>query len=283
LRSKQASSSGGTEEEKPLSDREAREMIFSAEEQDILLAFTSCLDREKLDASIIDDLEFWSLACLRARRYRLRRAIDLLENYSQLRAELRQERELAEKVSGLLSAGILTFLGGDKPDVRGRGIIMISLAKHDPKVYSARVFLHSLHSIVEHAIRTEPRFQVTGFVLINNMTGASMANFDTRIPREISGSISSRLPLRYTNLFIVNPPMFFAAVFRVVSVFLNSKMRARMRQLRVSENDNPLLEFIPEAHLVSQLGGGNEVDFDLVATSAGRCDFGQTVRICEKF
>lgn len=263
VRSKKASK----EEEEPLSDRDARNMFGSSEEQDILLALTSCLSDGELDASISKDLEFWALACLRCRRYRIGRALDLLRSYSNLRGELRQEPELAAQVESLLSRGVLTFLE-DKTDVKGRGILMVSLAKHDPKAFSARTFLHGLHCLVEHALRSQPRYQVTGFVLINNMSGAAMSNFDTRIPRELSSTISSRLPFRYINLFIVNPPLFFAAIFRVVSVFLNAKMRARMQQLYVSKNENPLMAHVPEKHLPRTLGGDHKVDFQEVAKTA---------------
>ncbi|GBG23788.1 Tyrosine-protein phosphatase non-receptor type 9 [Hondaea fermentalgiana] len=290
--SRAAPASSEKQDKQGFSEEEMLTVLGTEVEEDYIARFKVMLEQQ-LGADfffehddIASNLDFWAKACLRARRFRVQRAIDLMGRYAQCKAEIENQIGADKaRVRELLTTGVLCFLGGARCR-EGRGIIVMRMGLHDPRNFTAADLLAAAHETTMHAIRQYPRLQAMGFTIIQDMTGATTRNFDTKVPKLLSRTIESKLPIRYGRVIVVNPPSFFSAVFRVVSFFLSSKMRKRMVYVHYrptvsdevdaqaeatatsteaqdagEDESNPLENFILRDHLPLFLGGAKDIDY----------------------
>jgi len=251
-----------------LSEEEMLAILESSEEEDHIVHLKVALDKREGETFFEEypdmamDLDFWCRACLRARRFRATRSLELLSKYAKFRKEVQHlmTMEAKKKVRAILESGIIVFLGGARCK-RGRGVLLVRMGLHDPKEFAGQHFLAAAHEVTTHAIRRFPRLQATGFTIVCDLTGVTTRNLDYKVPRLLSRHIESRLPIRYGSVIVVNPPGFFATVFRIVSFFMSSKMRARMVRLYYKPGEkNSLEKFISKENLPVHLGGARKID-----------------------
>mmetsp|Transcript_498 Transcript_498/g.1223 ORF Transcript_498/g.1223 Transcript_498/m.1223 type:complete len:870 (+) Transcript_498:214-2823(+) len=281
-------------DEQGFTEEEMLTILGTEVEEDYIARFKVMLE-QKLGADfffehddLASNLDFWARACLRARRFRVARAVELMRRYAECKVEIETQIDSDKmRVRELLTSGVLCFLGGARCR-EGRGILVLRMGLHDPRKFQATDLLAAAHETIIHAIEKYPRLQAVGFTIINDMTGATSRNFDSKVPKLLSRTIESRLPLRYGRVIVVNPPSFFSAVFRVVSFFLSAKMRKRMIRVNYkpseseegdvqtieSQNgeggptdvaaevhDTVLENYILKEHLPTFLGGNRVVDY----------------------
>jgi hypothetical protein len=285
--SEESASEGAAREEPGLEEHEALALAGTAVEREFVERLCAMVQQSagpslRSRAPLVaGELEFWALAALRARRFRLLRARQLLLSYCgepALQAHLallspgpfvvEREAQQRERVRALLRRGVVSLVG-DARCKQGRGLLLVQQRHHEPRHFAATDVLAAIHLLVVHAVRRSPELQTLGFTIINDMTGVGLRNFDLNVPKLLASTVESKLPMRYGQLILVNPPAFFSVVFSVVQRFLSQKMRARIVKLcydpRRHVLANPLNQFLRVENLPDTLGGNRQVDFERLA------------------
>ena len=182
-----------------------------------------------------EEVDFWALCCLRARKYNVPRAVLQLRRYLHWRQSL--GLGLADlppraraRLRGTLAGGAFRWIEGAR-DVAGRAVLHIRLRLHDPSRHAALDVLRALHFLFERALRASADTQRLGVLLIHDIGGAGIANLDPRMPHALGQAFSKRLPVRLGAMAMLRPPWFFRIVFPVAKHVMTKKLVSRLRVL----------------------------------------------------
>ncbi|WIA38542.1 hypothetical protein OEZ86_001860 [Tetradesmus obliquus] len=195
---------------------------------------------------------------LRARKFNVAKAFEALSLRS---AFLQEYPDLSKDVAGseflqVYGRGLVRVLPGT--DAAGRRIISIRPSNMtevpvDPLLIRWQVFVMS-------RLARDPAFQVHGVVLVGNFDSVKLTDAKFMAGQLRHGRlrlmmhyIRSCAPARIGGIFIVNQPKFIGIVWGLMSLFMGSKIRKRVRFL--GNNLQALHEAIPLANLPPELGG----------------------------
>jgi len=251
-----------------MADEEISTFIGSYEENKCLSEMISQLNTEdfehlfRADPSFMDDFRWWCRVCLRARRYRQKRAIQLLKSYADWRLSSEIYKADQSRLKDQVETGFLLFLD-DVRCVEGRAIIVIRLALHDPKKFQPKDVVTALHYVVLYGLKSDPIVQAKGFTVLMDMSETGYSNFDMGVASAVSKALNSTLPMRYGKLIVYNPPFFFSTLFKLIYIFLSTKMRQRMVRVFASSKNpitSPLFKYIQQACLPTFYCGNHHVD-----------------------
>jgi len=90
-----------------------------------------------------------------------------------------------------------------------------------------RMVLYTIDRVLE-----KEDAQINGVAVFHDMNGMSRKNIDPAIPKLLLRAIIGNWPLRIQGVYILNAPFFFHGIFRIVSIFMSSKLRQRIRFIR---------------------------------------------------
>lgn len=258
-----------------LNDEECAAFVGSYEENLVVNALMEKLPLEQFEALFEQDPEFrkefrwWARACLRARRYRLERAVDLLSKYAAWRKDIMLVSTNQSKLKAQLESGFCIFLE-DARCVDGRAILLVRGQFHDPSKYKPQDVAVALHNVILYALRSDDLIQAQGFTILHDMTKLRYRNLDFGLFEQLSRCFNSTFPMRYGRLILYNPPFFFSAVYRIASIFLSKKMKERLLKVPKQKKHPAFVTLAKHVHqkdLPSYMGGGQELNSELFATS----------------
>lgn len=210
----------------------------------------------KSDISVAHADDFWLLACIRARKGDIPRAMALAHNYIQWRLSLRSEQmNLAQspKMRAQLERRIV-FVTGDT-DRSGRPIVNVRMRNQDPSAFAAIDTTRTLSFVLEWTLRTYPAAQTHGVVIVNDFAGVTLRNLDLRLPAVIQRAFSRTIPVRVAALNVINPPLFMKVIFVIAGAVLSQKLKARV-SLFSKGDESRLEQLIEKEHIMEDLGMG---------------------------
>eukprot|EP00730_Choanoeca_flexa_P011355 TRINITY_DN24751_c0_g1_i1.p1 TRINITY_DN24751_c0_g1~~TRINITY_DN24751_c0_g1_i1.p1 ORF type:complete len:356 (+),score=79.23 TRINITY_DN24751_c0_g1_i1:192-1259(+) len=175
---------------------------------------------------------FWQMACLRAKKYNIERAYELIINYFKWRESFGVDTTTVDNDSeyrALVERGVVEACGN--VDKQGRYVLTVRQSRTDPGRWSPRYAVLATHAALESLLVRFPQSQAHGVSFVNDMSGIKMANMDSRVPREMFAAFSSKLPVRFGGLYVVHPPLFMRMIAPVIRMFMSKKMQSRCKIL----------------------------------------------------
>lgn len=173
---------------------------------------------------------FWVLASLRARNGDVYRAIALLANYLAWRRSVSYHDRLCNGISSavreLLRTGTFSVCGNCSVD--GQPVLTIRYEYYEPAKHQIADVSLAFTLLVEYTMRRFPRCQTHGLVVMEEMSGAKVANLDIRVANFLSRAFASMLPLRIAAMFFCNAKKGVRTALRFMSPFLAKKFKTRV-------------------------------------------------------
>jgi len=91
-----------------------------------------------------------------------------------------------------------------------------------------------------------------GIVFVEDLRGFGWKNFDVDFQKQMSSMWVDTFPMRLKKILILNPPAIFGAIMKICKTFMKSKMLDRME---VVDKAKDLKKWATEEHLPTQFGG----------------------------
>eukprot|EP00177_Eucheuma_denticulatum_P003318 GFKZ01005994.1.p1 GENE.GFKZ01005994.1~~GFKZ01005994.1.p1 ORF type:complete len:316 (+),score=43.96 GFKZ01005994.1:666-1613(+) len=233
--------------------------VRSAEEEGGLVDALREAAREQGNEVVARADAFWLVACIRARKGDVGRAMALADNYLKWRLGLGADsKDLAQ--SQQLRAQLerrLVFVPGHV-DRDGRPVLNVRLRYQDPSKFSAMDTARTLSFVVEWLLRKYPAAQTHGIVIVNDLRGVTLRNLDLRLPSVLQQAFSKTLPVRVAAINVINPPFLLKAVVGLFASVFSQKLKLRVRFFSKGDEEK-LYQLIEPSHLVDDIGmGGTE-------------------------
>eukprot|EP00045_Choanoeca_perplexa_P003728 m.33110 g.33110 ORF g.33110 m.33110 type:complete len:358 (+) comp12196_c0_seq1:213-1286(+) len=197
---------------------------------------------------------FWQMACLRARKYNVDRAYELIINYIKWRESFGIDTTTVDndlEYRALVERGVVEACGN--VDKQGRYVLTVRQSRTDPGRWSPRYAVLATHAALESVLMRFPKSQAQGVAFVNDMSGIKMANMDSRVPREMFAAFNSKLPVRFGGLYVVYPPLFMRMIAPVIRMFMSKKMQSRVKIL--SKGYKELQDHLDVDQLPEDFGG----------------------------
>lgn len=204
--------------------------VRTPEEEALLISQLKSLATEESEPQVANADEFWLLACIRARKGDVTRALALAKNCLKWRESVNADGiklNNCEQMKKQLETGMV-FVSGNKNRL-GQVILDIRLGKQDPARFSALDTTRMISFVLEWVLRTYPEAQTHGIVVVNNMKGVSLGNLDLRMPGVLQKAFSRNMPVRVSSVNICNPPWFIRMVLSLAAKVFSKKLKARVR------------------------------------------------------
>lgn len=220
------------------SDNSSIPFEISQEEETRLLSEMRDLAQSNNKLHVVQADVFWLLACLRARKGDVRRAVALASNYLEWRGKVEYDAHVMTSslvMKEIMSVGIFVPAGNFSRD--GRPVLTVRYRFFDPRRFSALDTARAFGFIVEWMLRTYPKVQTHGMVVVEDTAGFSLKNFDIRLISFLEKAFSSILPVRISAMHVVNPGMLIRAMFTLFSTFFADKLKARIRLFGNADKD----------------------------------------------
>jgi hypothetical protein len=197
--------------------------------------------------------DFWALACLRARKYDIARALELLQSFDVWRKRLQlleRNYHTDEKLRELIERGVVEPTG--QRDRVGHYILVLRMARADPKRFTPDDAIRNIYAALEYLYKLHPEAQSAGVAVLVDQRGASMKNMDTAVPRVLFKALANHVPCRFGGLYAVDPPLFMRMLLPVAKLLLKRKLRDRLHILR---NVEELSTYFEPSELLTDFGG----------------------------
>jgi len=224
-----------------------REQLFD-HEWDILQKFKG--KNSDLCSNYTDE---FVMACLFARKLDADRALALLQN----NLKFRKEKNLMKipKMSELDQKSLLPYLSvaGTRSKL-GNSITYVDPSQimpgQEPFTVATLTRWMAWYNFV--AVFTEGMDGFRhGIYLVADFSDLGWKNFDVEYNRANSALWSDIFPGRPKKFFVVNPPLIFSAIFKILQTFIKAKLAARFQTVEPKD----LTTFIDKEHLIAKYGG----------------------------
>jgi tyrosine-protein phosphatase non-receptor type 9 len=205
-----------------------------------------------------NDAHNWNVAVkfLMARRFDVKRALTLYQSHE----TLRQKEDLHsidlnnKEFINDLESGKFTIL----PFVRNEPVCALftvrlhsSPSNEQNNLITLKTLIYQLDGALEHADA-----QRNGIIFIYDMNNCKKSNYDLALSQKILTLIRGSYPARLNKLLVVQAPLWFKLLVRLLSVLLRDKLRDRVTFVT---NDD-VKQFVPLEILPDYLGGCVKVD-----------------------
>lgn len=169
------------------------------------------------------------LRFLRARKFDLERAYELVVNYYTVRANYSHHLKgvTPQQATKVLQLGFAAVL--PHRDKLGRKILYLNLGKWKPDEV-AMVELLKLDMLVFELMVMDEETQVRGMSLIANAGGMSLAHLkamDMEYIRALTTLLNDAFPMRFKEMHFVNELSIFGYIFALFKQFMSEKLNKR--------------------------------------------------------
>ncbi|KAM6454598.1 alpha-tocopherol transfer protein [Liasis olivaceus] len=193
---------------------------------------------------------------LRCRDFDCNLAWKVLKNYHKWRTEYPEiSTDLQpSSVFGLLQAGYLGIL--KERDPSGSKVAIYRLASWDPKIFSTDD-LFRLSLMASELISRELDSQRNGVKVIFDLQGWTFAQafqITPMVARKVAFSLTDSFPLKVRGIHLINEPLIFYHIFKLIKCFLSEKMKARI-YLHGNNFAHGLLKHFPASILPEEYYG----------------------------
>ena len=209
---------------------------------------------------------FIATACLRFRHHDYAKAADRLKKYLKWRRQTfgdlaDQTLDGNDKLLSQITQSTFTRLSPERLP-NGEALLFVNMQAHDPSEFSAEDTINCWHFLVLDAMMQDANLARNGFIVVNDMTGASLSNMDMRFPALIASTVADAMPVRVRNLIVMNPPMVIRFALAITKPLLSSKLSKR---INIVNDKEELLEHLrsPMHLLPDALGGELSIDASL--------------------
>ncbi|KAF8778638.1 Clavesin-1 like protein [Argiope bruennichi] len=214
------------------------------------------IKQDKKLVSIMDDN--FLLAFLRARKFNVKKAFKLLQNYWQFRKEYRYIYDCSDfdSVKEVILKPVMGAL--THRDRKGCLVLVFKVGLWDPEVDVYEQVFRAVTGVLVHSI-TYPATQVCGYRMIFDLRGLSWKQLKMCTPSNILLMVRSSqycFPGRYKGFHIISESKLFNIVWTIASPFLTQKLKTRV--MFHGTDTSPLLDYIHPSVLPVEFGGQAE-------------------------
>lgn len=203
--------------------------------------------------SLTDDL--FLLAFLRARKFKVKKAFKLLQNYWSFRKEYNKIYDFTE-AGPVIDAIMRNFIGLlPHRDRKGCLVFIVKIGQWDPEIDSYENIFRAITSILVYSMEHEAT-QIAGFRVIVDTRGLSWKQLRYSTPANILLLIRSTqfcFPARYKGIHVLHENRMLNIVWAITYPFLTPKLKRRI--FFHGEDLKPLTEYIHPSVLSEEFGG----------------------------
>lgn len=228
--------------------------VLSDDEERVTHQFLEHLNRVRAQYNVPP--VSWSTAVrfLMARKFDVKRALELFRSHGDLRIRegLFNFNPTEEPVSRELLSEKFTVL--PLRDAAGASIALFSARYHTPNSSPTQGVLQAVVFQLDQALSSYET-QRNGLTCIYNMTGSSFANFDLNLSKKLLGMLRDGYPARLKRVYVVTPPLWFKAMYKILTPLLKEKIKERVTLVSAER----LCRYLPATSLPKDLGGSAEI------------------------
>ncbi|CAB3985207.1 tyrosine- phosphatase non-receptor type 9 [Paramuricea clavata] len=214
-----------------------------------------------------------ALKFLMARKFDVTRASKLFKRHLEVRVKYKmaEMKPLDEPLSKELLSEKLTIL--DRVEANKPAVILVNGKYYKPEEKDHLFLIQSLIFQLDEALR-DSSTQRNGLILIYNMTDSGRENFNYKLSIEILNLLKDAYPARLKKILIISAPLWFKISFKVISTFLNEKIRDRVEFADVGD----IQQHLEQECIPKNLGGMWDVNHSLWMSrcmdsyAEGNCD-----------
>ncbi|KAB7496405.1 Alpha-tocopherol transfer protein-like [Armadillidium nasatum] len=202
--------------------------------------------------------DYFILRFLRGCKFSLEKTKQKIDMHYTLKAmipEWFQNRDPEDpKIREILKLGVMLPL--KDADDKGRRIFICRNSVYDPKEYTIDELTKAIYILIDVFYEVDEIHQITGIVMIMDLKGTTAAHFLQFSPSAMKKSTvlwQDGYVTRNKCLHYVNVNSYFESMFKIFSVFLNEKMKSRIK-MHGSDYEE-IYKDIPKRIMPEEYGG----------------------------